>query len=94
MPSKLDSQFTQIVERAKSRKSEFPAKQLTKAMIRFLEDNVNPGDVNVLKSALQPLVEVMDRYTEGLKVHEYEVFCHLLDQYYDVRKALVHPQFS
>lgn len=86
MPSKLDSQFTQIVERAKTRKQEFPAKQLAKAMTRFLEDNVNPADVDVLKSALKPLVEVMDRYTEGLKVHEFQVFCDLLDQYYNVEK--------
>lgn len=86
MPGKLDSQFAQIVEKAKSRKSEFPAKQLTKAMTRFLEENVKLGDAAVLKSALQPLVEVIDRYAEGLKVHEYEVFCNLLDQYYDVEK--------
>ena len=86
MPSKLDSQFTQIVERAKARKAEFPAKQLSKAMQRFLDENVSPGDADVLKSSLTPLVEVMTRYTEGLKVHEFEVFCNLLDQYYEVEK--------
>lgn len=86
MPSKLDAQFTQIVERARSRKGDFPAKQLSKAMTRFLEENVNPTDVDVLKASLTPLVEVMERYTEGLKAHEYEVFCNLLDQYYEVEK--------
>jgi len=86
MPSKLDTQFTQIADRAKARKSEFPAKQLSKAMSRFLEENVNPADHDVLKSSLAPLVEVMDRYSEGLKVHEYRVFCDLLEQYYEVEK--------
>ena len=86
MPSKLDSQFTQIVERARARKAEFPAKQLSKAMQRFLDENVSPGDIEVLKSSLTPLVEVMTRYTEGLKVHEFEVFCNLLDLYYEVEK--------
>ena len=86
MPSKLDSQFTQIVDRAKSRKSEFPAKQLSKALARFLEENVSPGDQDVLKLSLTPLLEVMETYSEGLKVHEYEVFSALLDQYYDVEK--------
>ncbi|KAL6716794.1 acetyl-coenzyme-A carboxylase [Lecanora helva] len=86
MPSKLDSQFTQIVDRAKSRQSEFPAKQLSKALTRFLDENVNQGDQEVLKLSLTPLIQVMDRYTEGLKVHEYQVFCDLLNQYYEVEK--------
>ena len=86
MPGKLDSQFTQIVERARARKVEFPAKQLAKAMSRFLDENVAAHDVDVLKSALAPLAEVMTRYTEGLKVHEFDVFCSLLDRYYEVEK--------
>ena len=86
MPGKLDSLFTQIVERAKSRQIEFPAKQIAKAMSRFLEENVAPGDVEILKASLAPLVEVLDTYMEGLKVHEYNVFCNLLDQYYEVEK--------
>ena len=86
MPQKLDAQFAQIVERSRTRKAEFPAKQLQKALARFMEENVNPGDAPVLKLALTPLVEVMDRYMEGLKVHEFEVFCNLLDNYYNVEK--------
>ena len=86
MPSKLDSQFTQIVDRSRARKAEFPSKQLSKTMSRFLEENLSPGDAGLLKSTLQPLVEIMDRYTEGLKVHEYHVFSNLLDLYYEVEK--------
>jgi acetyl-CoA carboxylase/biotin carboxylase 1 len=86
MPGKLDSQLTQIVERARSRKGEFPAKHLSKAMSRFLVENVATNDQDQLKSALTPLTEVIDRYSEGLKVHEFQVFCDLLDQYYEVEK--------
>ena len=86
MPGKLDTQFTQIVEKARSRKVEFPAKQLSKAMQRFLEESVPRGDQEQLKSALTPLVEVIDRYSEGLKVHELHIFGDLLDQYYEVEK--------
>lgn len=86
MPQKLDQQFTQIVERSKVRHAEFPAKQLSKALQRFLEENVKPGDVGVLKASLAPLVAVMNRYLEGLKVHELDVFCNLLNQYYEVEK--------
>ncbi|KAK4693321.1 acetyl-CoA carboxylase / biotin carboxylase 1, partial [Lecanoromycetidae sp. Uapishka_2] len=84
MPGKLDTQFTQIVERSRARKVEFPAKQLSKAMSRFLEENVARNDQDQLRSALTPLTEVIDRYSEGLKVHEFHIFCDLLDQYYDV----------
>lgn len=86
MPQKLDTQFTQIVERSRTRQTEFPAKQLSKTLSRFLEEHVNPGDADLLKSALAPLVEVMNRYMEGLKAHEFDVFCNLLSQYYEVEK--------
>ena len=86
MPSKLDSSFTQIVDRARARKLEFPSKQLSKTLSRFLDENVSPADAGLLKSTLQPLVEIIDRYMEGLKVHEFHVFCQLLDSYYEVEK--------
>jgi len=86
MPNKLDTAFTQIVERSRTRKTEFPAKQLIKTLSRFLEENVSPADASVLKSTVAPLIEVMERYTEGLKVHEFRVFCDLIDQYYNVEK--------
>lgn len=86
MPQKLDQQFTQIVERSKVRHAEFPAKQLSKALQRFLEETVKHGDAGLLKTSLSPLVEVMNRYLEGLKVHELDVFCNLLNQYYEIEK--------
>ena len=86
MPNKLETQFTQIIDRSRTRKTEFPAKQLSKALSRFLDENVNAKDAEQLKSALAPLMEVMSRYDEGLKVHEFRVFSDLLEQYYDVEK--------
>ncbi|KAL8948361.1 MAG: hypothetical protein Q9222_005445 [Ikaeria aurantiellina] len=86
MPNKLEAQFTQTIERSRSRKADFPAKLLQKALTRFLEENVSPGDAKLLRTALTPLNEVMDRYVDGLKAHEFDVFCKLLDQYYDVEK--------
>lgn len=86
MPQKLETQFTSIIERSKQRKTEFPAKQLSKALSRFLDDNVSAKDAEPLKSALASLIEVMKRYEEGLKVHEFKVFSDLLDHYYNVEK--------
>ena len=86
MPQKLASQFSQTIERSKSRKVEFPAKGLSKVLARFLEENVAASDVDLLKASLAPLIEVLDRYAEGLKAHEYHVFCELLKSYADIEK--------
>jgi len=89
MPQKLDTLLGQIVERAHSRKLEFPAKQLLKAFNKFLDDNVHANDASLLRSALTPLVDVINKYTEGLKVHEYNVMISLLEQF-----CAVERQFS
>jgi acetyl-CoA carboxylase/biotin carboxylase 1 len=84
MPQKLDSQLTHVVERARSRKAEFPATLLGKTLTRFLEDNVPPAEASMLRGSLAPLAEVIQNYSEGLKVHEYNVFIRLLEQYWEV----------
>jgi acetyl-CoA carboxylase/biotin carboxylase 1 len=86
MPQKLDALFTQIVDRTRVRNAEFPAKQLSKALSRFIDENVNPADAAMLRSAIDPLVQVMDKYSEGLKVHEFDVFTGLLNQYWETEK--------
>ncbi|KAI9891700.1 MAG: acetyl-coenzyme-A carboxylase [Vezdaea aestivalis] len=83
MPPKLYASFTQIVERAKSRKGDFPAKQLGKALLRYTED-MSAGEASTLKTTLSPLIDVMTRYNDGLKAHEFDVFTALLDEYYRV----------
>lgn len=85
-PQKLDTAFDQIVTRAHTRHAEFPAKQLQKTLNRFLEDNLSTGDADLLRSSLAPLVGVINTYLDGLKVHEFEVFTSLLDQYWQVEK--------
>ena len=84
MPQKLDAQLTQVVDRTKARKAEFPAKQLQKTLIKFIEENVSSADAEMLKATLLPLVHVIDRYREGLKTHEYDVFVSLIEQYWEV----------
>ena len=84
MPQKLDAQFTQIVERAKARNSEFPAKTLTRTLAKFIEDNVAPEDAEALRTTLAPLTEVAEGYSDGQKVRELHIVSGLLDKYFDV----------
>lgn len=87
MPQKLDALLSQIVEKAHSRNMEFPAKQLTKTFIRFLDENVSASDANLLKSSLAPLTDVINRYTEGLKAHEYHVMIQFLEMYWAIESV-------
>ncbi|KAI9035090.1 acetyl-CoA carboxylase ACC1 [Aspergillus affinis] len=86
MPQRLDAQLQNVVDRARSRKAEFPAKQLQKTISRFIEENVNPADGEILKTTLLPLLQVINKYMDGLKTHEFNVFIGLLEQYYEVEK--------
>lgn len=84
MPQKLDTMFSQIVDKAHSRKLEFPAKALNKAFLKFVDENVAKGDAALLVAALAPLADVITRYSDGLKAHEYSVMIKFLEQYWDV----------
>jgi acetyl-CoA carboxylase / biotin carboxylase 1 len=89
MPNKLDAQFTQIVDRAKARHAEFPAKQLAKAFTKFLDDNVAAGDVEILKTTLDPLTTVLNLYVDGSKVRELNVMKGFLEMYWDVERLFM-----
>ena len=86
MPQKLDQTLSQIVERSKGRKSEFPAKQLRKALDKFLEEHVAASDVEMMRQSLAPLVQIMDQYMGGLKAHEFHIFLGFLERYWNVEK--------
>ncbi|KAH8674294.1 acetyl-CoA carboxylase [Xylariales sp. PMI_506] len=86
MPQKLDALLTQVIEKAKARNAEFPAKTLTKTLSKFLDDNLTTGDADLLKGTLAPLTEILDVYAEGQKARELKAISTLLDKYYDVEK--------
>jgi acetyl-CoA carboxylase / biotin carboxylase 1 len=85
-PPKLDAVLVQTVERAHSRHSEFPAKQLQRTINKYIEDQMTATEGAALHATLAPLEDVCARYADGLKAHEFAVFVGLLDQYYAVEK--------
>lgn len=94
MPQKLDSLFTQIVDRAKARHNvEFPAKALSKAFHKFLEENLSDADADLLRATLEPLTHVMDMYMEGQKHRELNVIRGILESYAEVENLFMNqPQ--
>ena len=85
-PQKLDSLIGQIVERAHSRKTEFPAKQLLKTINKFCDENMSRAESSALKTTIAPLISICEKFADGLKVHEYAVFSGFLDQYWEVER--------
>ncbi|KAG8165715.1 hypothetical protein KVR01_004267 [Diaporthe batatas] len=86
MPQKLDAQFAQLVERAKQRNAEFPAKALARAFQKFLDDNVAPNDANTLRTTLEPLTTILELYSEGQKARELKVIADILERYAEVER--------
>jgi acetyl-CoA carboxylase/biotin carboxylase 1 len=81
MPQKLDAQITQVIERAKSRQSEFPAKALARTFNKFLDDNLSAADADTLRTTLAPLIETFESYLEGPKAHELKTVSNLIMEY-------------
>lgn len=86
MPQRLDNLLTQVIEKAKVREVDFPAKTLSKTMNKFLDDNLSPSDASVLRDTLSPLYEILDVYSEGQKARELKAITNLLDMYADTEK--------
>lgn len=84
MPPKLEQQFIQIIERARTRKSEFPATQLGRALERYLAEVNNSSEAMTIRTAIESITNIVTEYADGLKAHEFRVIVALLQQYYDV----------
>ncbi|SJM86975.1 probable Acetyl-CoA carboxylase [Zygosaccharomyces bailii] len=84
LPSKLNDHLNQLVERSARRKAVFPARQLNK----LLESTVKQSEVesSMLGTVVAPLVEIANRYANGLAAHEHTVFVKFLEEYYNVEK--------
>ncbi|KAI0016324.1 acetyl-CoA carboxylase [Xylariomycetidae sp. FL0641] len=84
MPPKLDAQLTQVIEKAKARGTEFPAKTLARIFSKYADDNMSDADAATLRATLAPLLEVLDLYIDGQKVRELNAISNLLTLYVDV----------
>lgn len=88
LPPDLDKQLEQLVERSAKRGALFPARQLSK----YLEAELSTQkDQVALSAVLEPLLDVARRYANGIESHEYSVFVHFLDEYYNVEKLFNEP---
>ena len=93
IPGKLDTQLTHVVDRARQRHADFPARGLQRTVHRFLDESVAAGDADTLKTTLSPLLQILDDYADGQKVRELGVMKNLLESYFDVERLFINqPQ--
>ncbi|CAH6723081.1 acetyl-CoA carboxylase [[Candida] jaroonii] len=84
LPPKLDESLSQLIERTQSRNGDFPSRQILKLFNKFINDP-EFKDSN-LTDTLTPLLEIANRYANGLVEHEYNFFSSLINAYYEVEK--------
>ncbi|SCW00349.1 LAFE_0C02234g1_1 [Lachancea fermentati] len=83
LPIKLDEQLEQLVDRSLKRGADFPARQLGKLLdIAQTERASDP----LFASVIEPLLDITNRYANGLEAHEHSVFAKFLESYYQVEK--------
>lgn len=82
LPAKLYSSLTTIVDRAKQKKGEFPAKHLLKTFEKHSPEK--SSDITIYRQTMEPLVKICNRYQEGLVAHELKLMAGLIDEYFKV----------
>lgn len=84
LQSKLDTQLSTIVDKAKQKNAEFPAKQILKAFDKYAPTTATEAEI--YSQVIAPLVSICENYLDGLAGHEYKVFANLITKYYDIEK--------
>ncbi|ORZ25473.1 acetyl-CoA carboxylase [Absidia repens] len=85
IPQRLEQQLHAYVEQSHGAQKEFPAHELNQLIESFARDNLTTqSEANAFKTSVAPIVDITNRYSKGLKQHEYAVYVDLMEQYYDV----------
>lgn len=81
LPPKLNDQLLALIERTESRDADFPARQILKLIQKAVND---PEVDSVVSDTVAPLIEIANRYANGLAEHENTYFAGIIEQYYAI----------
>ncbi|OBZ91864.1 Acetyl-CoA carboxylase [Choanephora cucurbitarum] len=85
IPQRLESAIHKLFDESKSTQREFPAVEFLQLIENFARDNLQlQSEVTAYKNSVAPLVDIFERYKNGLKEHAYSNYVQLMEQYYDV----------
>lgn len=86
MPAKLEESVRSIIDAAKTKGkkgdiTEFPAGRVKKMVESYISTSVLAPDRPAFRAQLGPLLDVIERFANGLKGHEMHVISSLLERY-------------
>jgi acetyl-CoA carboxylase/biotin carboxylase 1 len=82
IPAKLEEGIRALIDSAKGKEgAEFPAARVKKLFESFMLENVRAQDRTMFRAQLSALVDVIEGYTGGAKVHEMNTIASLLEKY-------------
>ena len=83
IPKLLDSKIDKLVTHSLKISASFPANQIQKLLKDFLkQEDTDPSLIKIL----EPLLRITERYINGLKYHEHDIFVKFFEEYYRVEK--------
>lgn len=80
MPAKLEEQVRSTVDKAKAGSQEFPAVRIKKLLEAYLAE-LKPQERTMARTTLGALLDIVESYKQGLKVHEWATIASLLRRY-------------
>ncbi|KAJ1732462.1 acetyl-coenzyme-A carboxylase [Coemansia biformis] len=85
LPARLSATLHAELTAAQEGGAEFPARALLGAVSDFLV-SLAPAQTVTLTATMEPLMQVLDAYRDGLDAHERDVFVSLLQRYVDTEE--------
>jgi len=81
LPPKLDESIRAAIDQSKAKSQEFPSAKIKKYIDNHINENVRAQDRTMFRSQLTALEDVVERYRNGLKMHEWGTIIALLTRY-------------
>ncbi|KAF7294479.1 hypothetical protein MKEN_01440400 [Mycena kentingensis (nom. inval.)] len=83
MPAKLEDSIRTAIDVAKNKGpgQEFPAVRIKKVIDHYIQDNLQAQDRTMFRAQLAPVLDVLERFSGGLKGHMQDTISQLLERY-------------
>ncbi|CAE6428799.1 unnamed protein product [Rhizoctonia solani] len=96
LPSKLEDAIRAAIDtaHAKPAPQEFPAARVRKLLENHLQENVRAQDRPLVRAQFGDLFDIVDRYRNGIKIHEWSVIIGLLQRYESTERLFGGGQFE
>ncbi|KAH7335147.1 acetyl CoA carboxylase [Rhizoctonia solani] len=96
LPSKLEDAIRAAIDTAhgKPAPQEFPAARIRKLLENHLQENVRAQERPLIRAQFSVLFDIVDRYRNGIKIHEWSVLIGLLQRYESTERLFGGGQFE